>query len=298
MNGKKLTNEEFISNARKVHGGKYNYTKVNYVNTHSKVCLICPKHGEFWKTPANHVSQKQGCPQCSNGDTKTFITKSRDVHGGRYDYSKTVYRGSVNKVCILCPEHGDFWQLPTNYRHSCPSCANVMRSIKRRSTLGNFISRARKVHGERYDYNKVIYINKKTHVQIVCSTHGGFWQTPMNHTSLKQGCPGCADTSFKLFEPCVLYVLIDDKRKPSLLKIGVTYNFKTRLRDLRRETPHSVVEIMHYDFLLGSDAYKLEQKIVKKFKKFNAGLTGFDGATEWFDYHPEILEYINKKARN
>ena len=53
--------ENFINKAKKIHGDKYDYSKVEYVNNHTKVCVICPKHGEFWQRPKPHLS-KHGCP--------------------------------------------------------------------------------------------------------------------------------------------------------------------------------------------------------------------------------------------
>ena len=58
-----LSQEEFVSKADKVHFNKYNYFKVKYTNNSTKVCIICPEHGEFWQTPANHL-YGQGCPKC------------------------------------------------------------------------------------------------------------------------------------------------------------------------------------------------------------------------------------------
>ena len=63
---KKRTIEQFIEEARKVHGDKYDYSNVEYVNNYTKVCIICPEHGEFWQTPHNHIGQKNGCPKCGH----------------------------------------------------------------------------------------------------------------------------------------------------------------------------------------------------------------------------------------
>lgn len=60
--GHKLTTEEFIERAKVFHP-EYDYSKVVYVNSHTKVCIICPIHGEFWMTPAKHLSG-QKCPKC------------------------------------------------------------------------------------------------------------------------------------------------------------------------------------------------------------------------------------------
>ena len=112
---KKLTTEEFIEKARKIHNDKYDYSKVNYKRSSEKVCIICPKHGEFWQRPNEHLSG-YGCRKCAievikKKEMKTkddFIKKATKIHKNKYDYSKVVYNGSFVKVCIICPEHGEF----------------------------------------------------------------------------------------------------------------------------------------------------------------------------------------------
>lgn len=70
---KKLTTEEFVRRARKIHGNKYDYSKVNYQDQYKKVCIICPIHGEFLKAPSAHIRQKQGCPTCTREGNKKLI---------------------------------------------------------------------------------------------------------------------------------------------------------------------------------------------------------------------------------
>ena len=122
---------KFIEKAKKIHDNVYDYSKVKYVNSNTKVCIICPKHGEFWQLPTNHL-KGQGCPQCGRestinskkSNTLDFIKKSRLIHGNKYDYSKTNYEFSDSKVCIICPKHGEFWQIPSNHLQGqgCPVC--------------------------------------------------------------------------------------------------------------------------------------------------------------------------------
>ena len=130
-NGKhtnKLTLEEFNKRAKEIHGDKYDYSKVDYKNIDSKICIICPEHGEFWQVPANHLRGK-GCPKCSKSalkDNISFINEVKEIHGDKYDYSKVNYKGNKTKVCIICPEHGEFWQTPSSHLNGngCPSCNN------------------------------------------------------------------------------------------------------------------------------------------------------------------------------
>ena len=130
-----LSREDFIKKACKIHGDKYDYSKVEYVNASTKVCIICPDHGEFWQTPDVHT-QGYGCPKCGGvyvPTTEEWITSARKVHGNNYNYSKVHYVNCMSKVCIICPEHGEFEQAP--YAHlngnGCPKCnlSHLERSV-------------------------------------------------------------------------------------------------------------------------------------------------------------------------
>lgn len=124
---------------------------------------------------------------------KRFIEKAKEVHCNKYDYSKVKYVNSQTKVCIICPEHGEFWQEPAAHLrgYNCPKCANIKRGDTFRGTLGDFVKKAKEVHGNKYDYSKVKYINSQTKVCVICSKHGEFYITPQNHL-FGQGCHKCA----------------------------------------------------------------------------------------------------------
>ncbi|MDR1019002.1 MAG: DUF723 domain-containing protein [Lachnospiraceae bacterium] len=107
----RLTKNEFIYRCLKVHGYKYDYSKVNYIDNRTKVQIICPIHGLFFQRPNNHISQKNGCPKCKGGIEKTteeFINKAVSIHKNKYDYSEVKYKNSRTKIKIICPEHGIF----------------------------------------------------------------------------------------------------------------------------------------------------------------------------------------------
>ena len=189
----KLTTEKFIEKARKIHDDKYDYSKVEYVNSHRPVKIICKIHGEFEQSPTNHLSGK-GCPICAgkNMTTEQFIKKARIIHGDRYDYSKVVYINSTTKVCIICPEHGEFWQSPNNHLDGkgCYFCGVKQQTQQRTITTSEFIKRAMLIHNDKYKYDKVDYINARSKVCIICPSHGEFWQEPCLHLS-GSGCPNC-----------------------------------------------------------------------------------------------------------
>jgi hypothetical protein len=191
---RKKTKEEFINDARKVHGDKYDYSKVEYVNKRTKVCIICQKHGEFWQTSGNHI-QGNGCPKCrneANGERLRtslldFLKKARYAHGDKYNYSKVKYIGTKSKVCIVCPDHGEFWQEAKSHTNGvgCPKCSG-----KHVPTTKEWITSAREVHKDKYDYSKVKYVNNHTKVCIICPEHGEFWQRPNSHLQ-GGGCSKC-----------------------------------------------------------------------------------------------------------
>ena len=186
---KRKTLTEFINESKQIHGNKYDYSKTQYINTNTKVCIICPIHGEFWQAPRKHLNG-QGCPLCANNfrkTTKEFIDDAIKIHGNRYDYSRTQYINAHTKVCVICPKHGEFWVEPYNHLNGskCPSCVG-----KKKMDKTTFELKARKIHGDKYDYSKVKYVNNHTKVCIVCPTHGDFWQKPNSHLS-GRGCAKC-----------------------------------------------------------------------------------------------------------
>lgn len=198
---KKLTVEDFIRKAREVHGDKYDYTKVKYVNIKTKVCIICPEHGEFWQTPKTHL-HSHGCSKCGKESmwnkrgritTEKFIARAKAVHGDKYDYSKVEYKDFDTKVCIICPEHGDFYITPNNliYGRGCAICGKKKQLQKLASNKEEFAKKAAEIHDDKYDYSKIEYVNCKTKVCIICQKHGEFWQTPKAHLT-GQGCPKCS----------------------------------------------------------------------------------------------------------
>lgn len=220
----KYTKEDFIEASQKVHGNKYDYSKVEYVNSTTKVCVICPEHGEFWVRPSDHIHSKIGCHKCSGiykSCTEEFIIKAKKIYGNKYDYSKVEYINNKTKVCIICHEkdefgneHGEFWQRPNDHLsgYECPKCKN-----EHIPTTLEWVKKAQKIHGNDYDYSKVEYVNAHTKVCIICPKHGEFWQIPNNHLN-GFGCPNCnSDNKSKMEENIHLMLnennIVHDRQK-------------------------------------------------------------------------------------
>lgn len=113
----RLTTEQFVVNARNIHGSLYDYSRVNYVNSQTKVDIVCKEHGSFWQTPNNHLSQTHKCPKCSTGNIsnleKMWISTLPDtvehhiaieINGSRFIVDG--YDATRNTIYEF---HGDFW---------------------------------------------------------------------------------------------------------------------------------------------------------------------------------------------
>lgn len=201
MKNNKLTTESFIERIVKVYGDLYDLSLVNYKNMFSKVKVICSKHGVFEKE-AKSFSKGSGCPKCFNekrGNSQKltkikFVNESKKVHGDKYDYSLVDYKNSKEKVKIICLEHGEFEQTPQKHMsgQGCKKCGLIQSGIKQSLTVGDkFVDRAKKVHGDKYDYSLVEYKNNQVKVKIICPEHGVWEQTPNGHLSGK-GCRPCS----------------------------------------------------------------------------------------------------------
>lgn len=189
MNTKKKTNIEFVFDSKLIHGDKYDYSLVNYINNKCKVKIICKEHGVFEQRPNDHL-KGCGCSVCSNNkklNNNYFINKAKIIHGDRYDYSLVQYKNIDRKVIIICKEHGIFNQSPYNHLNgaNCPKCShNILK------TTIHFITDAKKIHGNIYDYSLIEYKNAHTKVKIICEKHGIFEQKPYSHLQ-NIGCPRC-----------------------------------------------------------------------------------------------------------
>ena len=127
---KKISQDEFIQKAKLIHGDKYDYSLVLYINSQIKVKIICKEHGVFEQLPNNHICREQGCPVCScnkKSSTEEFIKKSKNIHGDKYDYSLVKYTGFKNKIKIICPIHGILEVSPGNLygQGCCKKCGKM-----------------------------------------------------------------------------------------------------------------------------------------------------------------------------
>ena len=144
-----FTSDERKEFCNKLHNGKYNYTKSDFSKVKTKTIVTCPVHGDFEIDFDHHFNGHIGCKQCSRPvfNTETFIKEANKKHDFKYDYSKTEYKTSHEKVIIICPEHGEFIQTPNAHLNGegCPVCAKNLRVLE--NTIENLLKD-----------NKIVYI--------------------------------------------------------------------------------------------------------------------------------------------
>ena len=347
--GNKKTLEQFVVEVEKKFNGKYDTSLVDYKNAVTPVTMICPKHGEFslkpnailnprknWACPlcgADNKSIKlkkdivvfkqqlyerfgeavslvdstyylqplatfvckthgefpartkdillaaQPCPECASKakkkKTEHYITKAREVHGNTYDYSLTEFVDAQTKIKIICKTHGTFEQ--TMHSHlkgrGCMKCAKPVHDRE------SFISSASSLHGERYLYDKVVYNGCTSKVEVVCPSHGSFWQTPHSHVNNAHGCPSCAINSFSTADNGWLYVF----KSENVVKVGITkQHYQNRLNNVRYSSGIQF-RLAHLFPANGLVVKESEEIILEDLRGRYEGMTRpFDGSTECF----------------
>ena len=247
---------KFHSQAIKIHGEKYDYSKseLDYSGAFSKIIITCKKHGDFLQTPDNHVNDGKGCYQCGLDShsllflrtQEEFIALAKEVHGNKYDYSLTEYKGADRKVIIICKEHGKWKQFASSHLkgHNCPSCTGNSGLTKE-----EFVEKAIKQHGEIYNYNKVNYVNAHKKVKIECPYHGFFKQAPSDHIySNGKGCPKCRET------------VGERKIRLYLESHGINYKYQKRFKDCNHKTT------LPFDFYLPESKTLIEFDGIQHFE--------------------------------
>lgn len=284
---KRLTTDEFIRRARQRHGDQFDYSNVTYTTAWEPVTMICPKHGQFQQPPVTHLVTDYGCPKCANGErnrdrrvtTEEFLRRAAEVHGNRYDYALVNCIDSKHPVTIICRKHGKFKQTPGDHLggKGCRKCGTERIAEKQRQPYAEFIRRAREMHGDKYDYSRSKYITARRKIEIICPVHGVFEQTPDAH--LSKGCRKCADDelpgaySLKVLKrnpelaakaAVLYYVKFDSGAGEQFYKIGITASSVSRRFAGYAAAGYRIQIIREKRLLPLIEAFKIEQELLKK----------------------------------
>ena len=209
---------DFIKKSNIRHDNKYSYEKSIYVNWKTKLIILCDEHGEFIKSPNEHLNGI-GCLKCKENEKEEtkkrnlidkirllseknlfkirskqekFIKISENLHKKKYDYSLVTYFTVNKKVKIICRIHGIFEQSPHHHKNGngCPECSYINSIGNIRKNTESFILVCQKKHSNYYKYDKTVYSGYDKTVIITCTKHGDFEQLPYYH-SIGGGCKRC-----------------------------------------------------------------------------------------------------------
>jgi very-short-patch-repair endonuclease len=237
---KKIGIEEFKRRSKDKWGDKFDYSLVEYKSQYEKVKIICPIHGEFLQIPKSHMNGN-GCSKCSTDlnklkftgikkidklDLETIINRLCKIYD--YDYSECELEGKFLKN-IKCIEHGFFDKRLNNHLRQNQGCT---KCFSNKLNIEEFIRRSNLVHFGKYDYSEALYLNSKTKIEIKCTEHGVFKQTPIKHLS-EQGCPDCYSEISSKGEKYIREFLIENNIEFESQKIipGTKLRFDFYLKD-------------------------------------------------------------------
>lgn len=211
-----MTRRNTIENILSLYRSRFTNSKLifdksEYVNSHTKMIVTCPIHGDF-EIRSSDLLTGTGCPKCGGTkkyNTEEFIEKANYVHNGYFTYEKCKYEGSNKKVIVTCPIHGDFSVKANNHLigYNCPKCSKEhitheitkieqINASTKKITNEEFKQKVIDKYGDKYILDKVEYINNRTKITVTCREHGDFEITP-NHLMLNRGCPLCSKNKRK-----------------------------------------------------------------------------------------------------
>ena len=259
---KRKTTSQFIEDAIKVHGDRYDYSKVEYLGNNKDVIVICPMHGESKQRPANHLNNG-GCFLCGvEKSTKSklrseneFIKKCKKIYGEDYDYSLVDYKTCKDKVKIICKTHGVFKVTGDVFLNNKSGCAKCTTDRKRTKNRSNFLDRATEIHGIKYDYSLVDYI--------------------------------------KLTKLAKLYLIRIFNEEEEFYKIGKTKDTIKKRFSNTNIKPYNF-EVVYFLEKESGEIFDLEIELHKKYNSYKyKPLNKFSGHTECYNLGLPIQEIIN-----
>lgn len=326
--GKNLTIAEVIKKFNIVHNFKYDYSNSEFKKFSDKIDIICPYNHLFKQTVSSHLNG-YGCPKCKfikTSEIKTmplqvFIEKSNIVHNNKYDYSKCNIRNNKKQVCIICPKHGEFWQKKSIHLkgHGCKYCSHDNLSLQKIVPTEEYIKKAKKKHGNKYDYSKTIVQQRTTKIKVICRKHGEFLTCKSAHLK-GVGCKKCANEyntgtykftewfrqaeKSKNFDGFKVYLIKCWNNEEEFYKVGRTYTSLKKRFSTKKLLPYEYEIIALYvkNKLSKKEAkiiYNMENTIKRKWKnKKYMPLLNFGGKQECYKLSLKDVENISNMLKN
>ncbi len=302
---------KFIEKAVKVHGDKYTYNIDWYSSRNDTLTKIfCNKHQEFfYQRPAAHL-QGQNCPECGRESNRKNSTLDSDevlfriksfVQNPNISYDSFRYEGQHSKAVFTCKLHGNFTKIVNNIGNGHPLlCPTCVKQHNRLLEENKFISDAKTIHGDKYDYSLVVgkYDKNNSKVPVICNIHNSVFYTSRNkHVDSKRGCPECAklllgrwdvkalkkNINYHANKPCCTYLLKIEHNGVIFYKLGITTDIKIRIRLILDELVDARIDILQESWSNTIECVILEKYLLSLVKDNRyKHLVRFGGYTECF----------------
>lgn len=279
------------------NGTQYSFVKWcdKYINCRSKFICRCESHGE-WVVAVDNFMKGSRCPTCAG--VKRWTSDERELqiselcNNTQYSFKNWVatYSGKDSNFICHCESHGDYITSVhsfINLGHRCQMCSGYKSSIRRRTSKENRESKIKNLMtGTPYSFIgwNGEYKNRNSVFNYSCSFHGRCSVSVTKFINDGVRCPSCANKGYNISLSGVLYALRSEDGL--VVKVGISNVVNKRLTQLRRSTPFNfeTIELLHFED--GSLPPEFEKMFHDKFD--NAGLSGFDGCTEWLKWTPDI----------
>lgn len=316
----KVSLKEFRNRLDSVFNGRITFKDEDWLGYRENMDFFCTEHGERFSRQPALLLRTTGCSVCrkQRGKYKSkskekFLKEVAEVHGDRFDYSNAEFKSYTDKVEIKCVKHSEvFWQSPSKHVFSqggCPSCKLETIASHHKHSKEEFVAKAREVHGDKYNYSEVEYVNCDTNVKIYCKRHKDyFMQTPYSHTR-GSSCPKCSiednhgsfgrkgvyttdrESYIYLVEMCI--------RGDYFLKVGLSVTPKDRWKRMSKyEGVESLKPIATFKGK-AKDLSRIENEILWKcgLEKFLRDDWSWSGRTECFNIEDKykILSLISSR---
>ena len=301
---RKLNQEKFVNDARKLHGQKFDYSRIQYLQQKVPVEIGCPKHGAFFQTPDKHLQAAFGCPTCgidSRAKQRNDSGRERFYRAFNERFGLTLelispYVSVKDPIVLRCKLHDEtFTRTPDSLNSGatdCPKCVSVTRGLSTRLTQSEFIARATSLFGDQFDFSNTTYKTSVDEITFGCMIHGAIKATASNFLSSKYGCPKCgrlhsgfAEDRIKKLEaglarprPTTLALMKVVVFGITAFKLGIT---SRKLIDRYALALREVIFEVTLDEL---DALKIEQHLHGKYLKsrdLRIFLAGLRGGKRW-----------------
>lgn len=307
--------EDFVNKATSLHGNKYTYKLTDYVSSRDEMLILCNKHQEYFpQRPSAHL-QGQGCPICGKESAlekmtlspEEFIQKCIQVHGeDGYDYNVTSYTSNKNECLFKCKIHGIFSMIPSSFISGtgCFKCHEQRRRETLKEELIHKVS-TNPVYSH-FDLSKIVYVNNRTPVTILCNDHNELFQVTPNKlldNTREVGCKVCGKIRWNRWSLKGLLKIPNIKSTGAYIyygkvsgldgfKLGITKNLHHRYMGYKRDMA-SIENNFNYIKVYKSDYFRcaVMEVVLKKLfspKKVKHDLD-FGGKHEVFDIDKQNL---------